>query len=267
MLWIGLMISVAGSQMQLWALFWHIRTLSSQPIAVSGVGAVRFVPILVFSLLAGLIADLFDRRKIMLLTQSTQALVALGLGLLTASGAIKLWHIYALTAIQAAATSFDLPARQSLVPNLVPPKDLANAFSMQSIASDLGAIIGPGLSGIVIGYLGQQYTYLINAVSFLAVILALILIGPVPQQVAQSSPRAGLHLEAIGEGLRFIWRQPIILSSMILDFFATFFSSANTLLPFVARDICAWGPSPMAGCPLPNPSGPSAWPWSFRSAP
>ena len=236
LLWIGLLVSIAGSQMQLWALFWHVRTLSDQPLASGGVGAARFLPILIFSLVGGLVADRFNRRKVLFLTQTSMALSALGLGLLTWSGHIQLWHLYALTALQAVAGAFDLPARQALVPNLVPREDLPSAFSVQSIAFDVGAVVGPALSGLVVSSMGQHVTYLINAVSFLAVLLALALMGPVRQEVSRTSPQES-KLDAIREGIRFILRQPIILSSMLLDFFATFFSSANTLLPFVARDV------------------------------
>ena len=238
LLWVGMLVSVAGSQMQLWALFWHIRTLSDQPIAVSGVGIARFVPVLLFSLVAGVVADQWDRRKILYITQSIPALVALALGLLTRSHTIQLWHIYVLTAIQATALAFDLPARQALVPNLLPRKDLANAFTLLSISSSVGSIAGPALSGLVIGYLGQEYAYFFNALSYLAIIGSLILMGPVSHEIraaAHHSVADGIF--AIKEGVQFIRKQPIILSSMILDFFATFFSSANTLLPYVAQDI------------------------------
>ncbi len=243
LLWAGLMISIAGSQMQLWALLWQLRTLSNQPIVVSGIGLVRFFPILIFSLVAGLVADLYSRRRIMAITQTSMALIALILAWLTVTGQIQVWHIYLLTAIQAVATAFDLPARQSLVPNLVPHDVLPSAFSMQSIAFDLGAIVGPALSGLVIGYLGQYAVYLINAISFLAVIAALILMGSVPQQNAAPS-RQRFSLASLTEGINFIRQRPIILSSMVLDFFATFFSSANTLLPFIARDFLKVGPIP-----------------------
>ena len=239
LLWGGLLISVTGSQMQLWALFWHIRTLSDQPIAVSGIGLVRVVPVLIFSLLAGVAADQFNRRKLIFVTQTILLLVALTLGLLTLWGHIQIWHIYLLTGIQAIAGAFDLPARQSLVPNLITrPEDLASAFSMNAIAQDLGAVIGPGLSGLVISYFGLHEVYILNACSYLAVLLALLLMGPVPQQVKSETSQAGASTSgSIKEGIQFILSRPIILSSMVLDFWATFFSSANTLLPFVARDI------------------------------
>jgi MFS family permease len=237
LLWFGLMISIVGSQMQQWALFWHISQLSKDPIAVSIVGGVRFVAVLAFSLLGGLVADRYNRKTILYITQTTSMVVALALGLLTLSGDIQLWHIYALTAIQAAAMAFDLPARQSLVPNLVPREDLPSAFSLQSIAFNTGSILGPAMSGMVIGYLGQEFAYLINAATFLGVLLALLFLGPVPQSKAVVQRGLRAAWTDIGAGITFIRNQPLILSTMILDFIATFFSSANTLLPFFAQNI------------------------------
>ena len=236
LLWLGLAISITGSQMQLWALFWHIRTLTDQPIALGGVGLARILPIIGFSLIGGAVADAINRRRVLFLTQTTMVLIGIALTWLTFIGKIDLWHIYLLTAIQAIAISFDLPARQAVVPNLVPNHDLPNAFSMMSIARQVGAIVGPALSGLVIAYWGQAYTYLIDAVTYLAVILALLLMGSIPQELAtgQENP---VSLSAIKEGVQFILGHPIILSTMILDFFATFFSSANTLMPIFARDV------------------------------
>ena len=237
LLWVGLMISIVGSQMQQWALFWHISQLSKDPIAVSIVGGVRFVAVFAFSLIGGLVADRYNRKTILFITQSASMLVALSLGLLTLAGDIQLWHIYVLTGVQAAAMAFDLPARQSLVPNLVPREDLPSAFSLQSIAFNTGSIVGPALSGVVIGYLGQEYAYFINTATFLGVILALILLGPVPQSRAAVQRGLRAAWTDIGAGITFIRKQPLILSTMILDFIATFFSSANTLLPFFAQNV------------------------------
>jgi MFS family permease len=225
--------------MQIWALFWHIRTLTEEPIALGGVGLARILPVIIFSLVGGVIADSFDRRKVLFFTQSAAALLALALGLLTQFGQVNIWLIYALTALQAVAIAFDGPARQALVPNLVPSKDLPNAFSMTSIAWQTGAIIGPALSGIVIAFGGQEAVYFINAVSYVAVILALILIGPVAQ--TKTDRIAGVSWNSIKEGINFIVNKPIILSTMLLDFVATFFASANTLMPIIARDILQVG--------------------------
>src|SRR6266545_7495986 len=119
-LWLGQLISIAGTQMQIWALFWHIRTLTDKPIALGGVGLARILPIIIFSLVGGAIADTFNRRKILFITQSCAALLALALGLLTQFGETTIWLIYAITALQAIAVAFDGPSRQALVPNLVP---------------------------------------------------------------------------------------------------------------------------------------------------
>lgn len=238
-LWSGQLLSIAGTQMQIWALFWHIRTLTEQPIALGGVGLARILPVIIFSLVAGVIADSFDRRKILFVTQSVAALLALALGMLTQFGEITIWLIYAITALQAITIAFDGPARQALVPNLVPARDLPNAFSMTSIAWQTGAILGPALTGFVIAFGGQEAVYYINALSYLAVIVALILIGPVAQ--TKTDRIAGVSWTSIREGIHFIVNKPIILSTMMLDFVATFFASANTLMPIIARDILQVG--------------------------
>ena len=236
LLWIGLFISVIGSQMQVAALHWQIRelTVTPNPLALGGIGLARFVPIVLFSLIGGTIADTLNRRWIIFTAQSIMAFVAAVLAYLTFKGTITIWTIYLLTAVQASAAAFDVPARQALIPNIVAREDLPSAFSMTSIAMNTAAIVGPALGGIVIATLGQGYTYLFNSISFLAVLIALLLIGPVQQNFSKA---AGVSLTAIMDGLRFIVSKPIILSTMLLDFFATFFASANTMMPIVARDI------------------------------
>jgi len=221
--------------MHFWALLWHVRMLSDQPIALGVIGLVRVIPIVLFSLMGGALADVVNRRTVMILTQSTMMLIAILLGILTLLGSIHLFWIYLLTAAQAVAQSFDLPARQALVPNLVPARDMPNAFSLNSIAYQIGSILGPALSGVTIATMDLQSTYLIYAVTYVFAILALGMIGKVEQNLG--SRREGLRFAAIKEGVAFIWNRPIILSSMLLDFFATFFSSANALMPIFARDI------------------------------
>lgn len=242
MYWIGHLISFAGSQMQMWAMYWHLRALSDQPMVISGIGLVRFLPVVLLSLIAGVAADRFDRRKLTILTQAALGLVALVLGLETSLGAMSLWMLFSLVAVQSIAVAFDVPARQALIPSLVPREDLASAYSLTSIASKVGGILGPGISGVVIAFLGLQWAYWVNAISYLAVILALMAMGHV-QAVAEQKP---FSLQKtfidIREGIEFIKNSPVIFSAMILDFFGSFFSSANTLLPFVATDILHVGP-------------------------
>ncbi|MCE9644820.1 MAG: MFS transporter [Chloroflexi bacterium] len=234
-LWIGQLISIAGTQMQLWALFWHVSQLNRNPIALGGIGLSRIIPVIIFSLIGGAVADSMNRRNVMFVTQSIAALLALTLGLLTQFGHITIWHIYVITALQAVATAFDGPSRQSLIPNLVPAKDLPNAFSMTFTAFQAGSVIGPALTGVVIAFAGQSAVYYFNAFSFISVLLALVMIGDVPQTISEKM--AGINMESIREGIRFILSKPVILSSMLLDFVATFFASANTLLPIIASGV------------------------------
>ncbi len=238
-LWLGQLISVTGTQMQLWALFWHVSRLDENPIALGGIGLARILPVIVFSLIGGALADSRDRRKVMFVTQSAAALLALALGLLTQLGYVTIWHIYVITALQAIAVAFDGPSRQALIPNLLPKEDLPNAFSMTFTSFQVGSVLGPALSGFVIAWAGQEAVYYFNAVSFVAVLFALVLIGDVPQSFAEKS--AGVSMESIREGIRFIVNKPIILSTMLLDFVATFFASANTLMPLIATDVLKVG--------------------------
>ena len=235
LLWLGLIISLAGSQMQFVTIHWHIRELTGvpDPLALGGIGLARILPIIIFSAIGGVIADSYDRRRILFITQTVQALVAFALAYITFTGQAQIWHIYLLTAVQAAANAFDLPARQAMVPNLLPEEDLTNAFSLNSIAFNLGAMAGPVLAGVVIANAGIGYTYFINAISFGAVLVALLLMRDVPQDL--SSP-SGISLSAVWDGIRFIYNQKLIFATMITDFFATFFATANTMMPIVARD-------------------------------
>ncbi|MEW6240560.1 MAG: MFS transporter [Chloroflexota bacterium] len=234
-LWIGLLISITGSQMQIAAIHWHIRELTGEPdpLALGAIGLARILPVVVFSFIGGAVADNFNRRWILFITQTVLALQAAALAILTFGGHITIWHIYGLTALQAAAMAFDLPARQALVPNLVPREYLPSAFSLGTVAFNAGAITGPLFFGLIPEG-GQGTAYLLNSLSFVAVIAALLLMGHVPQDFKHAS---GVNLRAMLDGVRFIFGRPLILSTMLMDFVATFFASANTMLPIVARDI------------------------------
>jgi len=234
-LWLGQLISITGTQMQLWALFWHVNQIDENPIALGGIGVARFLPIVIFSLIGGALADSRDRRKVMFATQSIAAVLALTLALFTQFGQITIWHIYIITALQAVVVAFDGPSRQALIPNLLPKKDLPNAFSMTFTAFQAGAVIGPALSGFFIAYFWQAAVYYFNAISFVAVLFALFMIGDVPQAIAEKT--AGIMLDSIKDGIRFILAKPIIFSTMMVDFVATFFASASTLMPIIAKDV------------------------------
>src|SRR6478672_9032293 len=230
--------------MQNAALLWNVSLLvpaDRKGLALGIVGLVRVVPIVIFSMISGVVADASDRRKLMLLTQSGSAVVALALAWLAFSGNTSVWPVYALAALSSAVGAFDLPARQSLVPSLVPRHDLPNAISLNTIMQQTSQVLGPALGGVVIASANVGWAYVINAVSFAAVIVALLLMRDVPGRPEQPGLTDALSWQAALEGLRFVFRSPLIRSTMLLDFFATFFSSATALLPIFAQDILRVG--------------------------
>jgi MFS family permease len=172
------------------------------------------------------------------------AVLAAALAALTLGGLQTPWPIYVLSALSSAAGAFDGPARQSLVPNLVPREHLPNAIGLNTIMFQVAAVTGPSAAGLVIATLGVEWIYWINAASFLCVLAALLMMRDVRGRGTREGGGAqAFTIQAALDGLRFVFAQPLIRSSMLLDFFATFFSSASALLPIFAQDILAVGAS------------------------
>lgn len=251
LIWIGLMLSFTGSMMQNAALLWQVSLLAPEGrkgLALGMVGLVKVAPIFVFSMISGVVADAWDRRRLLLSTQIAATVVAVALAVLTFRGLTVIWPIYALAALSAAVGAFDLPARNALVPNLVPREHLPNAISLNTIMFQTASVAGPSIGGLVIAAAGVGWVYLANAVSFGAVVAALQMMRDVP---ARQPPKAGwrgreasrasstpdVSMHAALEGLRFVFQSSLIRSTMLLDFFATFFSSATALLPIFAQDV------------------------------
>jgi len=238
LIWIGQLVSMAGSMMQSAAILWHVSVLvdpAQRGLALGFVGLVRVVPIVVFSLVAGVVADAHDRRRLMLFTQTGMLISAALLAWAAFAGVRAVWPIYALAATGAAFGTFDNPARQALIPTLVPAADLPNAISLNAIMFQTASVVGPAAGGVLIGELGIGWAYAFNAASFLCVIAAVLLMRGVPGNAEGSAGR--ISLAAAIEGLRFVFKTPLIRSTMLLDFFATFFASATALLPIFAQDI------------------------------
>ncbi len=239
LVWLGQMVSFAGTEMQLVTINWHIYNLTDSPVALGLVGLVRVVPIIALSLLGGVYADALDRRRVLLFTQSSMMLFAAVLGFVTITGWVSAPLIYLLAALTASAEALDGPARQAIVPNLVPKEHLANAVSLNNMMRQVAAIAGPTLAGFTIALVGIAAVYWINAVSFLAMLVSLVLVRtPVQQHLGGTR----ITLVALVEGIRHVRESPILLWTTLLDFLATFFSSATALLPIFARDILRVGP-------------------------
>jgi MFS family permease len=235
LIWGGQFVSITGSQMQLVTINWHVYLLTHSAAALGLVGLVRVLPIILCSLLGGVVADAFDRKRLLLVSQTLMLLSAAALAAFTALGLRQAWPIYALTALTSAAVAFDNPARQALLPSLVPARDFPNAVSLGFVSFQIAMVMGPVLGGVVLARFGPAVVYAFNAASFLAVIAAVLLIRASGRGVGEEVGR--VSFEALGEGLKFVWRTPIMVQTMTLDFVATFFASATALLPIFARDI------------------------------
>lgn len=242
LLWLGLLISRIGSEMQVVAVNWQTYLLTGSALSLGFIGLSRFLPILIFSLIGGITADKIDRKKIMITAQIAMTVWSLVLTLTTFTGLTTPGLIYLMIAANSIASAFDTPARQSIIPLLIPKKDFMNAVSLNTIMWQSAIVIGPAIAGFTIAYFGVATVYLINSISFLAVITSLILMSN-PKGVKKSIVK--FNLNSIAEGLNFVRKSPIIYSTMLLDFFATFFSSATVLLPIFAKDILMVGPAGM----------------------
>jgi MFS family permease len=233
LVWGGLAVSGMGSQVQRVAVAWQVYELTHSPVALGFVALFRALPVILFGVLSGVVADATDRRRLMLVTQSLMATSSAGLAILAFTHHASIPAIYALTFMHGCGQAFDSPARQSIVPALVPRDTLSNALSLNATTLKLASVIGPGLGGVIIDVAGLPLAYVLDAVSFLAVIGALLVMRHrhVPPEGSRVSMKAAL------EGLRFIRSQPLLVWLMSLDFIGTFFAGSTQLMPIFADTI------------------------------
>jgi MFS family permease len=262
LLWASQLVSLTGSQMQTVALHWHVYLLTRSPLALGALGLTRVLPIILFSLWGGVAADRLDRRRVMFATQATMLTGAAALAVLTFTGHESLAVLYGANALLAAAAAFDNPARQALVPRLVPVGELPAALSLNLTMFHAATIGGPALAGLLIAGVGLPHAglaalagsgasdgtlrlaliYALNAVSFLGVLHALLLM----RTSGRVEAREGGHeppLAALREGLRFVFGTPIMVWTTGLDFLATFFAGSLSLLPIFADQVLHAGPA------------------------
>jgi MFS family permease len=245
----GSFVSNTGTSVQFWAIAWHVYELTGSSLMVGLIGLVRVVPLLLLTLIGGVVADHSDRRKVMLFTQTGMGVVALAAFGLTASKSITVTALYGIVALSAVARAFDGPARQSMFVSLVPLKDFPNAVSLNGMGWRLSDIIGPVLAGVLIawkgayGMSGIAFCYGLNAVSFLAVLLAVWRLPASRPEASGDGPKSMREVvRLIGDGFQFVNRTPVVKSAMWIDFWATFFSAADALLPAFAGSILHLGP-------------------------
>jgi MFS family permease len=259
-LWVAQFLSQTGSQMQVVAINWHIYLLTRSALALGFVGLTRVLPIIVFSMWGGVLADRADRKRVLFASQSVMALVSFALAALAWARRDSVAAIYLLNAVQAAAVAFDNPARQALVSRLVPAADLPGALALNLTMFQAATIAGPGLAGLLIAgttvlpapgssagpataetsSLGLLYA--LNALSFLFVLAAVATMHASGRVESGETPHEPA-LIALRSGLRFVFSTPLMVWTMGLDFVATFFSGAMSLLPIVADQVLHVGPS------------------------
>ncbi len=238
LLWFGQLVSTMGDQMQTVAIGWHIFILTDSTLQVGLVGLARVIPFLLLSFIGGDLADRVSRKKLILATQGVLMLPTLALTVGTALGVVTPGFIYLVSVISGAATAFDAPARQSILPNLVPRNELANALTLNSINRQTATIAGPGLGGLVIGFFGLAPTYALNVITFMAVIIALLLMSAVPAP----SRGGGRKWSDVLGGFHFVRKEPLVLLPLTVDLTVTLLRTYRVLLPVFVRDVLGLGP-------------------------
>jgi MFS family permease len=244
LLWFGQLISTTGQQMQTVTLAWHLFNLTDSTFQVGLIGLFGILPFLVLSFIGGAVADRVDRKRVILATQTATMATTLVLTGATIAGIVTPALIYAVAFVTGATRAFDAPARQALIPNLVPRNELANALTLNTMLRQMATIFGPGVGGLIVGFAGVAAAYAINGLTFLAVIGALLAMGPVSTSFDISTSglrsQAGRMEQVLG-GLRFARGEPVVLSLLSLDFMVTILGSTRALMPAYARDVLGVG--------------------------
>ena len=234
----GRFITALGSQMLSFAVGWELWLRTHSAFALGLVGLVQVIPIILFSLPGGHVADQYNRRRIVMVTQAARAICSLGLALLSySSGPLVL--IYVCLFGIGLARAFNDPASSTLTPETVPPHMFTSAVTWSSSTGQLASIIGPALAGLVVA-LADNVT-VIYVFSAVAALVFVVLIGLIQGRQLALAPRAAT-IESLKEGVRFIWNTKVILAAITLDLFAVLFGGAVALLPVYATDILKVGP-------------------------
>jgi MFS family permease len=238
----GQVISVSGTWMQNVAMYWFVLTLTHDPIAVGILSVCRFGPFTLFGLFAGVIADRFDNRKTVIVTQSVQMALSAVLAVDALAGSATAWHVYALAALTGTALVLDAPARQSLTFQMVGRDELPNAVALNSSLFNVARIAGPALGGVVIAAVGVGWCFAANTVSFLAVLASLLLMRASELFPLARRARPTL-IRGTREGLSYARRSQsvlVILGMMVV--FASLCFNFNILLPVLAKQTLHAGP-------------------------
>src|SRR5579885_2937752 len=211
--WGGQLISLIGTWMQTTGQAWLVLQLTHSAWILGLVGALQFLPVMFFALFVGVLADRLPKRRVLLFTQSSAMVQAAILWILVATNTVQLWHVMVLASLLGLTNSLDMPTRQAFVVEMVGREDLPNAIALNSSVFNVARIVGPGIGGLIIAWLGEAPLFLMNAISFIPVIIGLALID-LSQLHAQTKrqvngPKQGT-LQSLHEGLSYVVRMPAV---------------------------------------------------------
>jgi len=236
----GQLVSLTGTWMQSTAQGWLVYRLTGSSLALGMVGFATLLPVLIFGLFGGVLADRLPKRRLLIVSQVLAMVLATGLSLLTFSGQVQLWHVVCFAVCLGLVNAVELPTRHSFVVEMVGKEDLHNAIALNSSIFHLARVMGPLLAGALVGILGEAWCFAINAVSFLAVIWGLAAMRLEP---GTTTPRQAGMREHLAEGLRYAGRTPLIRSILgLICVISLMGTSTMVLFPIFAGEVFQQGP-------------------------
>ncbi|GLV54718.1 MFS transporter [Dictyobacter sp. S3.2.2.5] len=242
--WFGQFISLIGTWMQTTGQAWLVLQLTHNDLALGTVGALQFLPVLLFTLFGGVIADRLPKRRVLLGTQTFACLLASTLFILYVTHTIQIWHIYILAFLLGINNSLDMPTRQAFVVEMVGRDALANAVALNSSVFNMAKIVGPGIAGLIIARFGEGPLFLGNAISFIPVLFSLILLDPTKLFAVQRKTSATPigPLQSLNNGLKYVWKTPaIFLIIAVVSIVSLFGINFNVVEPLVGTELLHQG--------------------------
>ncbi|MEO8625426.1 MAG: MFS transporter, partial [Candidatus Limnocylindrales bacterium] len=240
--WTGMLVSLIGTWMQSVGQAWLVLQLTNDPLALGIVAVAQFGPIIFLGPIGGIVADSISKRKALMITQITAGLLALILAVLYATHQVQVWHIFVLALGMGVVNSFDMPIRQAFVIEMVGREHIANAVALNSTVFNITRIIGPAIAGLTIAGIGIEPLFFVNAVSYLAVVVSLVMMRPSemrpPTERAVVSRNVQSVVNLLVEGFRYTRGNPrILLVIVVVGLVSTFAMNYSVLIPVVARDV------------------------------
>ncbi|MGH2737004.1 MAG: MFS transporter [Actinomycetota bacterium] len=235
--WFGVVFSQLGVRGTIAVNLYHVFVLTESTALVGLVGLAQAVALLLLSPLGGAFADRLDRRRLLQVTQAVSMTATAGLALVTLAGNVRPWHIYVAVLLNTAAATFDQPARQALIPAMVPRDQLTKAFALLNPSREVAILLGPALGGLLTSVAGPEAMYLFDAVTYGVLIVVLAVLEVPRLQVEERLPL----WSSIAEGVSYVRGRPIILQLMALDLSAMLFGAYRVVLPELTTDVLGFG--------------------------